>query len=98
MKEIVIGKDIEDHLALLWCQHNAKRLTSRQFVDEIEKALGKDFLLKKWAWYVRTGKRMDEIERGQKELAELRKLEKEFIIPAKPSLKERILKEMVKRD
>lgn len=94
ISEIVVGKDTESHIALLWCQMNAKVITPQRFIREVEKTLGKEFLLKKWDWYIKEGKQ----HQAFKQRAELEALAKEFIIPAKPTLKERINKEMVKHD
>lgn len=50
-KEIVIGKDFESHIALLWCQWNAKEITADEFVREVRKVISDKLIREKWIWY-----------------------------------------------
>lgn len=50
-KEIVIGKNLKSHIALLWCQWNAKEISSDTFVKEIQKLIPNQYLKEKWIWY-----------------------------------------------
>lgn len=50
-KETVIGKDFESHIALLWCQWNAREITGDDFVREVRKVLPDKLVGEKWKQY-----------------------------------------------
>lgn len=101
--EYVIGKDLESHIALLLCQHNAKKMTAEEFVQTAKSVIGKKKFLATWKVYQKQTQYHRALhERQVKALAKQRKedqaLANEFIIlPVTPSMKEHIRKEMRKR-
>lgn len=49
--ETVIGKDFESHIALLWCQWNAKEITAEEAIRKIGEAIPQKTRREKWIWY-----------------------------------------------